>query len=242
MSNVRKKIPSIKNFLELLFFNLWIRLKNILEALYVIKRYYIHLAFYKVDLLFFFNYLLTNPFSISKQFLLSRNEEDVYTYGETPLTSLEYIVRRCHLGSRDVVFDLGCGTGRTSFFLHALLKAPVRGVEWIPEFMRRAHKIKKRLSFYDVEFFHDDMRCIDYAQATAIYLYGTCFSNLFIEQLVQQLKKTLRKKCKIITVSYSLLDICKDSCFELVDSFQVSYPWGQATVYVQTFSFLRTKK
>ncbi len=63
---------------------------------------------------------------------------------ETPLTSLEVIARECQLSVRDVVFELGCGRGRTCFWLNQFIGCAVIGIDYVPAFIEKALKVKRR--------------------------------------------------------------------------------------------------
>lgn len=227
-----KSWPSVSEFFSLLWTNLTVQAHNCLEYLKIVFHYYSNLAFAKNDLALRLMYLFNNPFSISKRFLMNRGEEEIYAYGETPLTSMEKIAKEAQITKEDTVFELGCGRGRTCFWLQSFVGCKVVGIEYVPEFVKRAELIKKKLGIKNTEFRFEDMLETDFTGATVIYLYGTCLKDDFIEKLTQKFA-TLPPGTKIITVSYPLMDYSKKPAFEVMKRFTVPYTWGDADVYVQ---------
>jgi SAM-dependent methyltransferase len=225
-------IEKFKNYTDLFLLNLKFKAGNFLEYLRVVINYYSHPAFAKIDAYLVFSYLLNNPFAISKRFLLTRNEPDIYTYGETSLTSLDDIAKECRLSAKDVVFELGCGRGRTCFWLNQFIGCSVVGIDYVPEFIKRAHEVKVKFNLPGVHFRLQDLLQTDLSGATVIYLYGTCFSETFIQTLVRHFT-SLPRGTKIITVSYSLAEYAKEPLFEVLKRFPVRFAWGVADVYLQ---------
>lgn len=175
-------------------------------------------------------YRLSNPYRICRKFLQTLGEKEVDLYGETPLTGLEKIAREASLGPQDHLFELGCGRGRGAFFLAHHIGCHVTGIEWVPEFINKAKKIK---SPSHLSFRCEDMFACDFKGATAIYLYGTCLEDHSIHKLISSFKN-LPTGTKFITVSYPLSDY--SSQFRLIKTFSINYPWGEADVFLQVKS------
>lgn len=229
---VNKILKILQNYFDLLFINLKVKFFNLFEYLRVICNYYSNLSFLKIDVTLILSYLFKNPFQISKRFLLLKGERDIYTYGETPLTTLEEIAEKSQLSARDTVFELGCGRGRTCFWLHEFVGCSVVGIDYVPDFISHANSIKKRFAITGVEFRLEDLLHTDLQTATVIYLYGTCFPTPFIETLIEQFN-LLPSGVKIITISYSLNEYVNQPLFEVVKRFAAKFTWGVADVYIQ---------
>lgn len=229
---------SLQEYLELLTVAISVGIANFLEFIRVVFRYYSNTQFRKIDLALLFAYLSKSPFAISKEFLKQKKEEDLYRYGETPLTSLEIITNECGIKSTDTVYELGCGRGRNCFWLNSFVHCKVVGIDYIPEFIEHASAIKNHFKVVDIDFIFEDILKVDLSKATVIYLYGTCLEDTFIEQLIERFKK-LPAGTKIITISYPLTDYCQEPIFEVEKCFQVHYPWGEADVYL---NILRTRQ
>jgi SAM-dependent methyltransferase len=223
---------AIKEYGSLLWVNLTVQKSNLVEIVKVISKYYRNLSFAKLDFSLLMTYLFHNPFTISKRFLMHRGEQNVYAYGETPLTTLDSIVNTCRISDADTVFELGCGRGRTCFWLNCFIGCKVVGVEYIPDFVDRANRIKAQFHVDGVEFRNEDILDSDFSGATAFYIYGTCFEEDFIEKLIAKLSR-LPAGTKIITVSYPLTHYTTKPLFEVMKRFPAEFTWGSADVYLQ---------
>lgn len=224
---------SVKEFFSLLWLNFVVLIRNTIEFFKVAARYYLSsYSFLKADLALRLMYLFHNPYKISKRFLMKKGAEDVYAYGETPLTSLEIIAKESGLNAKDCVYELGCGRGRTCFWMRSFIGCSVVGLEYIPEFVERANIIKNRLAISNLEFRLADMTTANFQGATVCYLYGSCLNEKTIKKLTDHFSK-LPKGTKIITVSYPLSDYTDKKSFEVMKRFTVPYTWGEADVFLQ---------
>lgn len=193
-----------------------VKAKNLVEYLKVVCRYYSNATFRKVD------WQLVrkpNPFKIHREYLMNKNADDVYTYGETPLTTLERIAR--DVTPEDVVFELGCGRARTCFWLKCFKHCKVVGVDYTPQFIENAEK----LQLPGMEFRCEDILKTDFTGGTFFYLYGTCLYDATIKQLSKKFKK-LPKGTKIVSVSYPLEGL------EVIEQYTAPFTWGYGDVYV----------
>jgi SAM-dependent methyltransferase len=222
----------LREFLELIWVNFVVHLRNLVEFLKVMVKYYGNITFLKVDMSLLLMYLFHNPFSISKRFLMRKGESEIYAYGETPLTTLEMIAKECQISSKDVVFELGSGRGRNCFWLNSFIGCKAIGIEYIPDFVERAERIKKKLEIKNVDFRLGDILDADYTGATVLYLYGTCLEDDFIKKLIEKFAQ-LPVGTKIITVSYPLTDYVEHPFFEVMKRFSGKFPWGVGDVYLQ---------
>ena len=232
-SSNEQNTTSLKDGVFLLFLNSWIGLKNFVDFAKVVKNYYKNPLFRSADLKLLRYYLFQNPYKISKSFLQKRGETDIYAYGETPLTTLEYIVSQCGITKEDVVFELGCGRGRTCFWLRCVWGCRVMGIDFVPEFIGYANKVKESLHLSGIEFREGHLEEVDFQKAAVVYLYGTCLDEATIHVLLHQLKNTAQKGAKVITVSFSLLEYGGEDAFALVKSFPATFTWGTTEVFLQ---------
>lgn len=205
---------------------------NFKEEQKVEKSFYSHKLFASVDKHLKKSYRFRSPFGISRRFLQSKGESEVHCYGETPLTTLDFLAKECSLSAADHVIELGCGRGRGLFFLSAFYRCKVSGVEWIPEFVLRAYDLSKRFPVLNVSFFLSDMTQVSLEKASVIYLNGVCLVDEVIEKLADKLKK-LPPSTKIITVSYPLTDY-RPSDFLIKKTLQAKFNWGETEVFIQS--------
>lgn len=190
-----------------------------IEQRKVEKRFYHNEHFKKCDQALLQAYRRENPYKISKDFLVNQKAPDVYAYGETPLTTMDNIVRECELTQSDLVIEMGAGRGRASLFLAEYIGCKVIAYEQIPAFAE-----KFSLS-PNLKIIAEDMFAADFSKATAIYLYGTMLSDDDILKLCNAFPKNV----KIITVSYPLSDYSDN--YVIKKTFKGKFPWGKTEVY-----------
>lgn len=176
-------------------------------------------------------YKFQSPFRVSKKFLIRKGVEDVHCYGETPLTTLNLIAQKVNLTGADHILELGCGRGRSLFFLASMYGCRVSGVEWIPEFVLNSLSVARGCRDLSLSFYLANMAEFPLDGPSIIYLYGTCLSEDLILSLGAKMSR-LPPHVKIITVSYPLSDYHPDS-FAIIDQFSVQFNWGQADVFIQ---------
>ncbi len=217
---------------------LWVRATTFfyeaLEFIKVVFRFYPNKKFRQQDLSLLRSYLFLNPYRICKEYLIRQGEEDPYVYGETPLTTLAQIAKECKLNAQDVVYELGCGRGRSCFWLGAFVNCRVTGIEQIDIFVVKANQIKTKYTVENVRFSSGNFLEFNYKDATVIYLYGTCLEEATIMHLIKKFAK-MAPGSKIITISYPLtdyLELQNWALFELVHTFQAPFVWGWADVYL----------
>lgn len=232
-SDVMPKIDyrKIKEYTGLAWLHLKVKLSQFSDYLKVLFLYYPNFSFFKADVGIILTYLFDNPFTISKRFLMREGEDDLYQYGETPLTTLATIMQECGVTKTDTIFELGSGRGRTCFWMSEVLGAQTVGIEHIPEFVQRANRIKRKVGVTKASFRQENMLESDLTGATTIYLYGTCYQDDFIEKLAEKLSQ-LPSGTKIITVSYPLTDYTKANTFEVMKRFPARFTWGTGDVYL----------
>lgn len=195
------------------------------------KRYYTDAEFSRLDRMLIKTYVFKNPYQISKRYLKRKQEKDIHTYGETPLSTYETIAKEAELQPSDTFLELGCGRGRGLFFLQHFFKCNVIGVERIPLFVRLANHVLHKHKLSGVSFICGDMVSMNLPQARVIYLYGTSLKEEEIKSLVTKLKK-LPKGTRVISISYPLSDYDEEA-FQNKKNFSVSYPWGETEAYLQ---------
>ena len=157
-----KFISKLKNYFSLYVIYLRVKLQFLIDYFIVAYKYYYDFLFFKIDTSLLIAYFFRNPFSVSRKFLEKRGEEDLYTYGETPLYEIEKIVRLCEISDRDVFFELGSGRGRACFWLERFVGCRVVGIEYVPFFVETAEKIRKKFDLRSLEFRSEDATKLHY--------------------------------------------------------------------------------
>lgn len=222
----------VVEFLKLVGLNLQVTLRNLVQYSKVVVRYYPNTGFAKTDLTLLLKYFLRNPFKVSKEFLASQGAEDLYAYGETPLTTWDAIVRKAGLKPSDTLFELGCGRGRCCFWAEAFIGCRVIGIDFVPEFIAKANAVVEERGLKRIEFREEDFLKSNLKDATVVYLYGSCYDTPFLNQLSQKLAQ-LPRGTLIISVSYPLTDYASSRSFEVMHRFTAPFTWGEGDVFIQ---------
>ncbi len=225
-------LKSIYRFIGWLLFTIWLTARKQAEFLIVVKRYYFSLSFWRVDFKYMRRYLLVPAHITSQRYLKEKGLSGTYTYGATPLSSLEVIARRCRLGKDDTIYDLGCGPGKTCFFLNALLGARVVGIDIVPGFIQAGNEIKDELGVERVNFLQADFLEINYEDADALYLFGTTWSVDLMQALIKIFERDLIEGALVITIKHDLFKYSPRAEFVLEDQFDVNFHWGKDPVFV----------
>ncbi|WP_252176753.1 rRNA adenine N-6-methyltransferase family protein [Endozoicomonas sp. 4G] len=203
------------------------------ELFRVFRRYSSHRTFLKAFLELKLRYLLDNPFRVSKRFLIKKQSDDLYLYGETPLTVMAEICETSEITSGDHVFELGAGSGFTSLWMAAFAGVRVTSIEQIPTFCQRLRRVSQRLQLDKLNVIEGDYLEVDLSEATVIYLYASNLDDLTIRCLTLRML-ALKPGSRVISVSYPLQEYCPvPGIFEQQESFPVSFPWGEADVFLQ---------
>jgi SAM-dependent methyltransferase len=200
--------------MSLLFWK--VKLYLFCEQMAVIRRYYRFPRFAWIDFLLGAFYLFSNPFSICRRFCQRKGEDEVHTYGETPLTTWEQIAKKAGIGPEDVLLDLGCGRGRICFWSASVLGCRAIGVDRVPRFIRTARLFDSKR----VRFVCSEIEDAPFEEATIVYYYA-----LFHTHPLGKLPDGMR----VLSVSEPL--------FPDADSLgSFSFPWGEGEVFLNRVS------
>lgn len=194
--------------------------------------YYGNKEFRQADCALLWSYVGENPYRISREFLQSRGETEVYAYGETPLASMEKIAKECGISEEDTVIELGCGRARTCFWLACVLKARVVGIDFVPEFIEKGEKVRRRYGILGMQLKCGDFLKEDFREGTVVYLHGTCMTDGEVTLLSDKLTR-MKKGTKVITVSFPLTDYPLAEKWDLKKQFQANFTWGTTDVFLQ---------
>ncbi len=219
----------VADLLKIITLNCKVTALRMIEAVRVLLFYYRNLQFVWMDFLLAIQYSLRSPYRISKAFLKAQGADNIHAYGQTPLSVLDRVARECRLVSKDIVYDLGCGTGRTTLWLGSFVRCKAIGIDFLPTFVRKAQWVKRYGNAHRVTFRNEDMMKADMSDATAIYLYGTCLDDDSIERLIEKFKR-LPARTKIVTVTYPLSDF--SDAFTTTKQFYGRFPWGKTPIYL----------
>jgi hypothetical protein len=162
---------------------------------------------------------------VCRKFLEKKGAKDPYQYGETPYETALKICNELKVTEKDIFHDLGSGRGLLAFYVEAITKCKVIGIEEIPIFVNLANFTSKILRL-NARFLKDSYLNCSFDDESVIYLYGTMLEDHEIISLC----KRFTSSQKIISISYPLSDY--DEAFKTLKTFEVSYPWGKTEAYV----------
>ena len=211
--------------IKLLLLGIKVRYWECREGCRVAWRYFRFSGFGASYCLLFLGYLWSGPYTISRRYLKWQGAEDVYAYGETPLTTLESIAEKVGLKQGDHVYELGAGSGYTSLWFHHVLKCRVTAVEIIPGFTRRLASVVKWRQLTGLEVRAESYLMTPMADADCVYLYASNLDDDNIETLVNHLAQ-LGSGVPVVTVSYPLTDYDESDLFRQTDQFEVAFSMG----------------
>ena len=220
--NLLTKLKLVLIHLRVTLFRMW-------EACKICFRYYRKPTFLLRDATLATQYVFCSPHHLHKRSLKERPEEEKDAYGQTPLSVLDRIARECRLLSKDVVFELGCGTGRTTFWLATFVRCKAVGIDLLAPFIEKAERTRRLMRVHNASFRKENFLTADYSGVTAIYLYGSAFGDEMIAKIIKTFAK-LPKGTKVISVTYPLTAFSDD--YVLEKSFPCRYPWGVTDVYL----------
>lgn len=202
----------------------------IADQLYTLKWYWKYPLFFKSDFKLFWRYFLSNPHKICKK--KWGDEYRFKPYGETPIKTLADIATLANIGKGDLVLELGCGRGRACFWLAHCIGCRVKGIDAVPDFIKRAKELVEETKTPNLKFVCSDFFAAPFEEASIIYFYGTGQGEGVWIDLAIWLAN-LPKRPLIITVSAQLREFSPH--FSSIGHFQAEFGWGKAEVYLQRF-------
>jgi hypothetical protein len=199
-----------------------------LEWLRVIAFYYKNIRFAITHIIFLLSYLFINPYRVSRCFMQRLGKEDVYTYGETPLTTLEVIAKSCQITTKDSVIELGCGRGLNLVWLNDFIGCQTWGVDFVPTFIKIARSIlsvfrRPKILIEEKNYFD-----IDFSEATVVILLDPFLNEEELLKLRLKLEK-LPKGARVFTSSFFFSDL---DGFVVKEKVGLKFFWGKATGYL----------
>lgn len=148
-----------------------------------------------------------------------------YVYGETPISTVAKIADWISLTSSDRWVELGCGRGRSCFWLRATYGCAVVAIDKVPTFIERGKLVG------GVEFIEGDFCDFDFSKASVAYLTATCLGIDVMEKVARALE-AMPEGSRLVTVSESILDYLPTSSFFLVKRAPAPFSWGEGTLFV----------
>lgn len=221
-------MKKLYEFCMLLWTRLLVTKRQFVDFLMTSFTYYGNFRFAKVDLRLLSRYFWDNPYRISRKFMQEHGASgiELYSYGETPLTTLHIICQKAGVTKEDSFLELGCGRGRTCFWLREWVGCTVLGIEQVSTFVDIANGVKACFHVDGVSFVQGNYQTADWGKPSVVYLYASNLHENEIKALAIRLRG-LPKGVKVISVSYPIPGLT------VLRRFQALYTWGNADVYIQ---------
>jgi SAM-dependent methyltransferase len=125
-------------------------------------------------------------------------------YSPTPMDVVRRMLTLGKVGTRDVVYDLGCGDGRIVIEAARLFGARGVGIDIDPALIERAQTNAKQAGVESLVTFRvQDAMTVDVSDATVVTLYLLAASNVKLRPI---LAKTLRPSARIVAHNYPIGD------------------------------------
>lgn len=113
-----------------------------------------------------------------------------YPYEPTPYEVLERLVESGYINRSSLLLDYGCGKGRVSFFLNAMLGCKTLGVEFDKRIFQQAEKNKEKSGKgEDVTFYCENAEQFEIRDADCFYFFNP-FSVKILQSVIGKIKKS----------------------------------------------------
>lgn len=217
----------------LILVNIIVSIKGFFEYLRVVFRYYSNREFRRADLALLRSYLFVSPYRIHKNFMKSKGETDIYLYGETYITAFAEMADKAGIKPTDTYVELGCGRGRTCFWVHAFKKCTTVGIEYVPAFVEKAQEVIKKYVINGISFSCQNYLTEPLPNGTVYYIDATLSEGEEIVALIK-LFDSLPKGIKVIAVNMSLTGDFPEQRpqWQELDTFTIAFPWGNSEVSI----------
>ena len=203
-----------------------VKIQHYLNEWQTIQTFYRYRLFRRVDLALRRAYFFRNPYRMLRRFLQRKGEKQIFQYGETPLFTIDLIVREFGVDKNSLLYDFGSGRGRVAFFLSTVHSVRTVGIEQLSDFVIIANQISAKYGLQALFISADFTSLASLEEPDFIYLCGTCLSDEIIGNLISK----PFFKTKWITVSYPLSDY--SSSFEIEKKLSGRYLWGETDIFL----------
>lgn len=217
-----KNFESISTYLTYPFYMVYIQLR-------CLPFYFHYSRLFRIDMDLFFYYFFRYPFHLF-QYDCHRSGKPLeeLTYGETPYFTIQMVLDKLKISNRDIFVDLGCGKGRSVFFVAEHYGIKSAGIDVISTYITIANTLKNRWNFEQVNFIEKDLLTSKISTASIIWISWTCFSEK-TRLKISAYAETFQKGSKVISISYPI----DSDHFKAIDCYMGYFSWGKATIYVQ---------
>lgn len=219
---------SIGEKITLLPLSIFVKLREKLWDQQIAHKYHNHRRFNRTEKIFHKAYSRLNPYTLTRRYIEKIGGDVADVYGETPLHTMEKMARAAQVSIDDHFYELGCGRGRSAFFIKNIFRCRVTGIEIIPKFIEINSFIQEKANLKNIRFLGGSYLDIPLNEATVIYYYGTCSSDVEIEQISKRLDRC-RSGTRVLSISEPL----PLKNYVVIEELPVQFAWGWTTCYIQ---------
>lgn len=187
-----------------------------------------HPFFIRLDLRFwFYRQFYTRQVRVYIRKLEKKFPRVNLVYGEILYPSLERIFSEITLPETGYFYDLGCGWGKTVFYVSRRFGLPSRGIDIVKPYILAARRMAAKYPQLPVYFQLHDFLAVPLDQASVVYAAWTCLDDDSVKRLTSRFE-SLEKGTIVITTSFSI----NNPCFEILKTLTLLFSWGTGTVYI----------
>jgi tRNA A58 N-methylase Trm61 len=150
----------------------------------------------------------------------------------SPSTVVEYMLKLAGLKSGEVLFDMGCGDGRTVIMAARTFGARGVGIELREDLAKKAMGQIHESGLDDrVTIVNDDMFNVNLTAADVVYLYLTTSAN---EKIKPKLERDLKKGTRVVSHDYEVVGWRPEKVENFCENPQLGYPSHTIYLYRKT--------
>jgi tRNA A58 N-methylase Trm61 len=150
----------------------------------------------------------------------------------SPATVVEYMLKLAGLKSGEVLFDMGCGDGRTVIMAAKTFGARGVGIELREDLAKKAMGQIHESGLDDrVTILNDDMFNVNLTAADVVYLYLTTSAN---EKIKPKLERDLKRGARVVSHDYEVVGWRPEKIENFCENPQLGYPSHTIYLYRKT--------
>jgi tRNA A58 N-methylase Trm61 len=150
----------------------------------------------------------------------------------SPATVVEYMLKLAGLKSGEILFDMGCGDGRTVIMAARTFGARGVGIELREDLAKKAMGQIHESGLDDrVTILNDDMFNVNLTAADVVYLYLTTSAN---EKIKPKLERDLKRGARVVSHDYEVVGWRPEKIENFCENPQLGYPSHTIYLYRKT--------
>lgn len=132
------------------------------------------------------------------QYINRYNSPERAKYQGSSFSVIRDILRKVRPGSKDIVYDLGCGYGRVILYGALTTEAKYKGIELVSRRVEKARSIIDDFQIGNAQIIRGNVLSRDLSDGTIFYLFNP-FSEFTTGEVIEKLRTIARSK--LITIA-----------------------------------------